>query len=135
MRRVSSGGIAFLAFAALCCAPKLTPPRESIRITGTIKTEGGASPVQVRVYERCSPHLYFFDKCPGRFLGEAKMARPGPFLVEIDTEAPELSVVAFRGFIGQEEECSAVALALAEAAKPLNLTLVKQRCPLNLPSP
>lgn len=119
-----------LAVAALACTPKLTVPRESIRISGTVQAEGGAIPVEVSVYERCSPHLYFFAKCPGRFLGEAKIARPGPFLVDIDTEAAEVSVIASRGLIGQEDECSAVTLPVREAAKSLDLKLAKVSCPL-----
>ena len=120
--------LALLASAVLACAPKLTAPRQSIRIHGTVQAQSGPLPVEVNVYESCTPHLFFFEKCPGKFLGEAKIARPGPFLVEVDTEASEISVIAFRGLIGQEDECSELRLPLREAAKPLDLKLAKAPC-------
>jgi hypothetical protein len=117
------------------CRPELTAPRESFRLSGTVKGEETPLPVEVNVYERCTPQLYVFRRCPGKFLGEAKIARPGPFLVEIDTQAPEISVVASRGVIGEEEECSVLNLPLSQVAKPVELTLAKEPCPVKREAP
>lgn len=119
---------AILSAALGACTPKLTTPRESIHINGAVQGEGGA--VEISVYERCSPHLYVFQKCPGRFLGEAKIARPGPFLIEVDTESPEVSVIASRGFVGQEEECGAATIPIPQSKKPIEITLTKGPCTL-----
>lgn len=123
---------------ALACAPKLSPPRESTQIRGTVAPPAGEPaagapkapplPIQVMVYERCSPQLYFFRKCPGRSLGQAKIAKPGPFVVEIDTESPEVTIYAFRGFLGQEQACAVRTLPTAEAARAIELKLENEPC-------
>src|SRR5260221_8642835 len=68
-------------------------------------------PLGVAVYEACSSQLYVFKKCPGTFLGEAKLVKPGPFVVEVDTKATEVVVFGFRGFLGPEQEQEACAEA------------------------
>jgi hypothetical protein len=92
-------------------------------------------PLGVAIYEACSPQLYFFKRCPGRFLGEAKLAHPGPFVVEIDTQASEVVVFAYRGFLGpeqQQEACAEMKVAIADAAKPIALQLVPGTCSIKL---
>jgi hypothetical protein len=123
-------------FAGAGCATSLSLPGETTRITGTVEA-ADAAPVLVAVYERCSPRLYLFERCPGKFLGEAKIARPGPFLVEVDAAAIEVSVVAYRGDIGEDEqiqpeECAAFS-GPAASARSLELRLERRRCPFVLP--
>ena len=92
-------------------------------------------PLGVAVYEACSPQLYFFHRCPGRFLGEAKLAHPGPFVVEIDTQASEVVVFAYRGFLGpeqQQEACAEKKIAIADASKPITLQLEPGTCSIKL---
>jgi hypothetical protein len=156
------------------CTPQLTPPRESIRVSGTVEdvanpvaappvaseatdthvtttpapTLGAAKagpvraypalqhlPLGVAVYEACSTQLYMFKKCPGRFLGEAKLAKPGPFVVEFDTDAPEIVVFAFRGFLGPEqtqEACAETTIPTREATRQLTLKLQLGSCSIKL---
>ncbi len=161
-----------LVGGALACAPKLTPPGESLRVSGTVAdvvdptptpaAQKAASalptpnpaaskiptqaplrnyptlrrlPLGVAVYEACSSQLYVFKKCPGRFLGEAKLAAPGPFLVEIDTQAPEITVFAFRGFLGpdqDQEACAEQTIATGQVATPLALQLKVGTCSIKL---
>jgi hypothetical protein len=109
------------------CAPKLTPPGEATRVSGRVKAKP-KTPVQIHVYERCSPRFYFFERCPGNFLGEAKIARPGPFVVEVDPESPDLTVLAFRGDRDSEETCARADVAVADARKPLSLKLAAGPC-------
>lgn len=92
-------------------------------------------PVGVAIYEACSPLLYFMKKCPGRFLGEAKITNPGPFVVEVDTRATELLVYGFRGFLGpeqQQEACAEAKISIADASKPITLTLEPGTCSIKL---
>jgi hypothetical protein len=92
-------------------------------------------PLGVAVYEACTAQLYFFKRCPGRFLGEAKMVKPGPFIVEIDTQAEEVVVFGFRGFLGpdqQQEACAETKVPLAQAAKPITLKLEAGGCSIKL---
>jgi hypothetical protein len=92
-------------------------------------------PLGVAIYEACSPELVVFKKCPGRFLGEAKLANPGPFVVEVDTEAPEIVVFAFRGFLGPEqtqEACAEKTIPIAQAEQPLTLKLEPGTCSIKL---
>jgi hypothetical protein len=92
-------------------------------------------PLGVAVYEACSPQLYLFKKCPGRFLGEAKLVKPGPFIVEIDTQAEEVVVFGFRGFLGpdqQQEACAETKVPVSEAAKPITLKLEAGGCSIKL---
>ncbi|HSD11720.1 MAG TPA: hypothetical protein VLF14_12075 [Candidatus Binatia bacterium] len=92
-------------------------------------------PLGVAVYEACTTQLYLFPKCPGRFLGEAKLIKPGPFIVEIDTEAEEVVVFAFRGFLGpdqQQEACAETKVPLAQAATPITLKLRAGNCSIKL---
>ncbi len=92
-------------------------------------------PVGVAVYEACSPLLYFMKKCPGRFLGEAKLKGPGTFVVEVDTHATEILVFGFRGFLGpeqQQEACAEAKVSLADATKPLTLSLEPGTCSIKL---
>lgn len=92
-------------------------------------------PLGVAVYEACSPQLYFLKKCPGRFLGEAKLANPGPFVVEVDTEAPEIVVYAFRGFLGpdqQQEACAEAKIPVSQAKNPISLKLEAGTCSIKL---
>ncbi|MET0152456.1 MAG: hypothetical protein ABW298_07595 [Candidatus Binatia bacterium] len=161
-----------LVGGALACAPKLTPPGESLRVSGTVAdvvdptptpatqraasalptptpgaTEGATQtplrsyptlhrlPLGVAVYEACSQQLYVFKKCPGRFLGEAKLAAPGPFVVEIDTQAPEITVFAFRGFLGPEQDqeaCAEQTIATTQVGTPLALQLKVGTCSIKL---
>jgi hypothetical protein len=156
----------------LACAPKLTPPGESIRVSGTVAdimdptptaaaqtvasglptpTPGPAKsatqaplrsyptlrrlPLGVAVYEACSQQLYMFKKCPGRFLGEAKLAAPGPFVVEIDTQAPEITIFAFRGFLGPEQDqeaCAEQTIPTSQAGTPVTLQLKVGTCSIKL---
>jgi hypothetical protein len=92
-------------------------------------------PLGVAVYEACSQQLYLFKRCPGRFLGEAKLIAPGPFVVEIDTEAEEVVVFAFRGFLGPDQEqeaCAETKVPLAQAALPITLKLEPGNCSIKL---
>jgi hypothetical protein len=92
-------------------------------------------PLGVAVYEACSQQLYLFKRCPGRFLGEAKLVKPGPFLVEIDTQAEEVVVFAFRGFLGpdqQQEACAETKVPVSQAAKPITLKLEAGGCSIKL---
>lgn len=92
-------------------------------------------PLGVAVYEACSPQLYFFKRCPGRFLGEAKLVKPGPFVIEIDTEAPDVVVFGFRGFLGpdqQQEACAETTVALRQAGTPITLKLENGTCSIKL---
>ena len=92
-------------------------------------------PLGVAVYEACSPQLYLFKRCPGRFLGEAKLAKPGPFVVEIDTQASEIVVFGFRGFLGpeqQQEACAETKIAIDQATKPITLQLQSGTCSIKL---
>jgi len=92
-------------------------------------------PLGVAIYEACSTQLYMFKKCPGRFLGEAKLAEPGPFVVEVDTQAPEIVVFAFRGFLGPEqtqEACAETTIPIQEATHQLILKLQVGSCSIKL---
>jgi hypothetical protein len=92
-------------------------------------------PLGVAVYEACSPQLYLFKRCPGRFLGEAKLIQPGPFIVEIDTQAEEVVVFGFRGFLApdqQQEACAETKVPVSEAAKPITLKLEAGACSIKL---
>jgi hypothetical protein len=171
------GAAIVLLFAGLglSCAPSLTPPRESFRVTGTLEdvpeptpsadesiaaalptpTAGpGASslkakkqqplqtfptlhrlPLGVAVYEACSPQLYLFKRCPGRFLGETKLAAAGPFVVEVDTHASAIVVFGFRGFLDPDQEqeaCAEAKIPIAEVSKPVTLKLVSGTCSIKL---
>jgi hypothetical protein len=161
-----------LVGGALACTPELTPPRESLRVSGTVAdvvdptptpaaqnvasalptpTPGsgkGATqaplrsyptlrrlPLGVAVYEACTQQLYMFKRCPGRFLGEAKLAAPGPFVVEIDTQAPEITIFAFRGFLGPEQDqeaCAEQTIATTQVGAPLTLQLKTGTCSIKL---
>jgi hypothetical protein len=92
-------------------------------------------PVGVAIYEACSPLLYFMKKCPGRFLGEAKIKEPGPFVVEVDTHATEILVYGFRGFLGpeqQQEACAEARIPIGDASKPITLSLLPGTCSIKL---
>jgi hypothetical protein len=92
-------------------------------------------PLGVAVYEACSPQIYLFKRCPGRFLGEAKLVKPGPFVVEIDTQAEEVIVFGFRGFLGpdqQQEACAETKISLAQAGTPITLRLEVGTCSIKL---
>jgi hypothetical protein len=124
-----------LALAAVACAPSLTPPGEAIRVSGTVRDEV-AAPVEIEVYERCSARFYLFESCPGKHLGRARIPKPGKFLVAVDTGAPELSVVAFRGIVpGQEEACAVRHLPAARSPDPVELDLTSGPCPIQRPEP
>ncbi len=127
--------ISTLLFAA--CTPNLTPPRESTRISGIVKDLPNVDkprPTGVMVYESCSSQLLIFQKCPGKFLGEAKLARPGPFVVEVDTQAPEVRVFAFRGYLTQEEACGDVTAPPRQATK-VEVQLTEGPCSVSLTHP
>jgi hypothetical protein len=168
----NAAAVLALIGGALACTPKLTPPTESMRVSGTVidvidptptpaaqsaaavlptPTPGGPKmssqtplrtyptlrrlPLGVAVYEACSPQLYVFKRCPGRFLGEAKLIGPGPFLVEIDTEAPEVTVFAFRGFLGpdqDQEACAEQTIPTSQVGTPLTLQLKIGTCSIKL---
>jgi hypothetical protein len=161
---------------ATSCTPALTPPRESLRVSGTVEdvpesetsstdesTVAAAAatpastaaqpaktktppplqkfptlhhlPLGVAIYEACSSQLYFFKRCPGRFLGEAKLANPGPFVVEIDTTASAIVVFGFRGFLDpeqQQEACAEAKIPIAEISKPVTLKLESGTCSIKL---
>ena len=92
-------------------------------------------PLGVAVYEACSSQLYFFKKCPGTFLGEAKLVKPGPFVVEVDTRATEVVVFGFRGFLGpeqQQEACAEQKVAVADLKNPIALKLEPGTCSIKL---
>lgn len=92
-------------------------------------------PLGVAAYEVCSPLLYVFQRCPGRFLGEAKLASPGPFMIEVDTEAPEIVVYGFRGFLGpdqQQEACAEAKIPVSRAKEPIALKLEPGTCSIKL---
>lgn len=119
----------------VACAPSLDAPGEVIRISGQVVDETGV-PVEVEVYERCSPHLYVFESCPGKQLGRAKIPKPGSFLVAVQTEAKEVSVVAFRGLApGQEEQCVVRHVSTKPPPRDLRLTLERGPCPIERPAP
>jgi hypothetical protein len=161
-----------LVGGALACAPELTPPRESLRVSGTVAdvvdptptpaaqtvatglptptpgfTKGATQtplrsyptlrrlPLGVAVYEACTQQLYMFKKCPGRFLGEAKLAAPGPFMVEIDTQAAEITIFAFRGFLSpdqDQEACAEQTIATTQVGTPVTLQLKAGTCSIKL---
>ena len=117
--------------------PAATPVAGAVPKPAPVKTYPVLTtmPLGVAVYEACSPQLYFFKKCPGKFLGEAKLTKPGPFVVEIDTKQPEVVVFAFRGFLGPEQEqeaCAEAKVTVAEAGKPLALKLQAGTCSIKL---
>ena len=116
------------------CAPSLTPPGESVRVQGIVR-DRVAAPLAVEVYERCSPHLYFFERCPGRLLGETRIARPGSFLVEVDPETDEVSVIAFRGVMHQEEACAVESRPTSALGETIELELAQEPCPVQRPLP
>ncbi len=92
-------------------------------------------PLGVAVYEACSPLLYVLQRCPGRFLGEAKLANPGPFVIAVDTEAPEIVVYGFRGFLGpdqRQEACAEAKIPVDRAKEPISLKLKPGSCPIKL---
>jgi hypothetical protein len=92
-------------------------------------------PLGVAVYEACSSQLGVFRKCPGTFLGEAKLVKPGPFVVEVDTKASEVVVFGFRGFLGpeqQQEACAEQKVAVSELSKPITLKLEPGTCSIKL---
>jgi hypothetical protein len=92
-------------------------------------------PLGVAVYEACSSQLGVFQKCPGTFLGEAKLVKPGPFMVEVDTRATEVVVFGFRGFLGpeqQQEACAEQKVAVSELGKPITLKLEPGTCSIKL---
>ena len=132
--RATSAVLAITLLVGVGCTPALRAPGESVRVTGTIKDTVEA-PLEIEVYERCSPHLYVFSRCPGRLLGQTKIARPGPFLVEIDPKGDEISVIAFRGSIGQETSCAVETRSRAGLGKAVEIALVDQPCPVQRPEP
>ena len=92
-------------------------------------------PLGVAVYEACSSQLGVFRKCPGTFLGEAKLVKPGPFMVEVDTKASEVVVFGFRGFLGpeqQQEACAEQKVAVSDLGKPITLKLEPGTCSIKL---
>ena len=118
-------------------APATTPAAGAVSKPAPVKTYPVLTtmPLGVAVYEACSPQLYFFKKCPGKFLGEAKLTKPGPFVVEIDTKQPEVVVFAFRGFLGPEQEqeaCAEAKVTVTEAGKPLAMKLLAGTCSIKL---
>ncbi|MEA2624588.1 MAG: hypothetical protein QOD06_633, partial [Candidatus Binatota bacterium] len=105
-RRCSAGAFALaLATAPLGCAPELITPGESTRVEGVVRSKT-AGPITISVYDRCSSRMYFFSSCPGKFLGETRIGKPGPFLVEVDPNDSAVTIYAFRGAIGAIEECA-----------------------------
>jgi len=170
--------VAVLLLAGLgsSCAPSLTPPRESFRVTGTLEdlpeptpsaadaSNAAASPTPtvgptassakakkqlplqtfptlhrlplgVAVYEACSPQLYLFKRCPGRFLGETKLAAAGPFVIEVDTQASAIVVFGFRGFLDPDQEqeaCAEAKIPIEEVSKPVTLKLESGTCSIKL---
>lgn len=116
------------------CAPRLAPPHETLRIRGVVQ-DSTASPVEVEVYERCSPQLVFFERCPGDLLARTRLARPGPFLLEIDPKTDAVSVIAFRGAPGAEEACAVQERATRGLATPFELALSRSPCPVKRPEP
>lgn len=129
MNRSSPLAVLACALLSLSCSQGLTPPGEAKRISGTVESDG-AGPLQVIVLERCSPRFYVFEHCPGRFLGEARLARPGRFVIEVDPEMPTLAVFAFRGDPTAETECASARVEVAEAATALEMKLEEGRCKL-----
>ena len=110
------------------CAPWLTPPSERIRVAGTVRGDPGM--VEIEVYERCSRRFVFFERCPGSLLGQTKIGKPGPYLVQISDDSREVSIVGFRGSVGRESACAVKTLSVEELAEPLELTLAEGPCPL-----
>jgi hypothetical protein len=105
-----------------------------VRVEGTVRDQI-AAPLVVEVYESCSPHLYVFKRCPGRLLGETRIARPGSFLVEVDPRTDEISVIAFRGVMHHEEACAIESRATTALAQPIELELTEEPCPVKRPLP
>src|SRR5712691_3330308 len=104
-----------LAYSPFGCSPSLTAPRESVRVSGTlqdvVETAPSAEPEAAPTPNAPSASS---DK-PG------KSATPGPFVVEIDTQASEIVVFGFRGFLGpeqQQEACAETKIAIDQATKP-----------------
>lgn len=120
-------GAMLLAAALAGCASGLAAPGESTRMTGSI-TSDDAAPVHILVTEPCSTRLYLFEKCPGNFVGDTKLGKPGKFLIEVDTESPELVLFAYQGSPGSEKVCSVTLIDTQEAAKPLDLKLEAGNC-------
>ena len=125
----------WIALSLIACASSVTAPGNAIRLSGNV-TDGDRLPVEVEVYERCSPSMYFFENCPGKQIGRAKIPKPGNFLVAIDTLAEEISVVAFRGLApGKEEQCAVRHISARPAPVALELNLVSGPCPIERPTP
>ena len=125
---------ALLAFVVLAaCTPWLVSG-ESTLLTGVVHGTDSAS-VEIEVYEHCSRRLVFLRRCPGKLLAQAKIAKPGRFVVEVERSSRELWVVAFRGAAPREVVCSAQTIASDNLKAPLELTLAEGPCPLSRPLP
>lgn len=141
-----SGGIEDAVAGAEPVSPSVTPAADSKSSGDPAKAGSSGAPAHkfpvihhmplgVAVYEACSPQLYVFRKCPGKFLGEAKLTKPGPFVVEIDTAATEIVVFGFRGFLGPDQEqeaCDEIKVSLESVAKPITLKLKSGTCSIKL---
>ena len=128
---VSSAALALLMFIG--CTPSLSPPSENIRLTGTIRGAGSGL-VEIEVYEHCSRRFAFFKRCPGNLLGQAKIAKPGPFLIQIGDDSQDVTIVAFRGSERHESVCAAKTLSLDPPIEPMELTLAAGPCPVDRPA-
>jgi hypothetical protein len=130
-------------------APTATPERSAEATPGPGSAPAGRAkstpvrvfpvlrqmPLGVAVYEACSPQLYIFKKCPGTFLGEAKLVKAGPFVVEVDTKSTEVVVFGFRGFLGPEQEqeaCAEAKVAVQDLKSPITLKLQPGACSIKL---
>ena len=132
-RRLAMHSASLALLVLFACTPRLSPPDESIRLTGTVRG-GDSGLLEVEVYERCSRRFLFLKRCPGKRLGYAKIAKPGPFLIQIGAESRDATIVVFRGSEGQENVCAAKTVSLDEPTEPLELTLAPGPCPLDRPS-
>ena len=123
----------FVVLMLVACTPWLTPPSKSIRLTGSVQAADSGL-VEIEVYERCSRRFVFFSRCPGALLGQTKIAKPGPFLVQIAPDSQEVSIVAFRGSAPKESVCTAKTVSLDQLEERLELAVTEGPCPLQRPS-
>ncbi|MEA2624689.1 MAG: hypothetical protein QOD06_734, partial [Candidatus Binatota bacterium] len=66
-----------------------------------------------------------------KFLGETRIGKPGPFLVEVDPNDSAVTIYAFRGAIGAIEECATATVDGASgASRKLTLEMKGGPCPV-----
>lgn len=107
---------------------------EEVETVGSGETDPSQMPVRIAVHERCSPRFLVFEDCPGKQLGEAKIPKPGPFLIDVDTQRKEIVVFAWPEGPGvASATCGAVTTRVDELDEPLEVPLSGSECPQRQP--